>query len=416
MDTSLPSDYKTSWSGFTWESNERRLVPFIAAIKEDLNENNKIIIGDSAVLLIDYLCYSLDLSIDWIQNELFFLDNFQFILFENNDLCEKVLSSCILVIETIPFKGNEKLFILIISILVKITSCSNHHNDELERIVGVYYRLFEENIFCHSYYPQMTYSLTNLLELPQFSKLFVGNMNEIVYDNYILSLLDNDIQVMKEQILLIVKVFPYFPSIRFIVALFEKFIEMHQNVDLIVEILANASILTIRFFFSTFIYCSLYESETIMEIDIKNIQNMRNLVKILYIFPNFNGEINVSLIMKSILRNFFQYDQYYDKKLFKSILKLISAPEELMYIYKYGLRLDFKKKSVSDIIILTLPIIKEMNSLKRTEIIVFNQLFVKFISKYELLFYIFDYLEDHIFTIKRNIKMLIISSTSNEQE
>lgn len=344
------------------------------------------------------------------------MDNFQFILFENNDLREKVLSLCILVIETIQFKGNEKLFILIISILAKITSCSNDHNDELERIVGVYYRLFEENIFCHSYYPQMTYSLTNLLELPQFSKLFVGNMDEIVYDNYILSLLDNNIQVMKEQILLIVKVFPYFPAIRFIVALFDKFIEMHQNVDLIVKILANASILTIRFFFSTFIYCSLYESKTIMEIDFKNIQNMRNLVKILYIFPNFNGEINTSPIMKTILRNFFQYDQYYDKKLFKSILKLISAPEELIYIYKYGLRLDFKKKSVSDIIILTLPIINEMNSLERTEIIVFNQLFMKFISKYELLFYIFDYLEDTIFTIKRNIKMLIISSTSNDQE
>lgn len=64
MDTSLPSDYKTSWSGFTLESSERRLVQFITAIKEDSNENNKIIIGDSAVLPIDYLCCSLDLSID----------------------------------------------------------------------------------------------------------------------------------------------------------------------------------------------------------------------------------------------------------------------------------------------------------------------------------------------------------------
>lgn len=50
----------------------------------------------------------------------------------------------------------------------------------------------------------------------------------------------------------------------------------------------------------------------------------------------------------------------------------MSAPKEMLYINKYRLRLDFKKKSLSDIITLTLPIIKEMNSLERVEIIVLN--------------------------------------------
>lgn len=356
MDDSLPSDYKISCSGFTCEYNERRLVPFITVIKEDSNENNKIIIGDSAVLPIDYPCFSLDLAIDLIQNELHFLDNYQFILFENNNLRKKVLFLCISVIETVPFKENENLFILILSILVKIISCSNDHNDELERIAGVYYRLFEENIFCYSHYPQMTYFLKILLELPQFSKLFVGNMNENIFNNYTLSLLDTEIQIASEHILLIVKLFPFLPALHFIITLFEKFNETHRFVDLILEVLASPSIQAIKTFFSTFIYNSLYKSETMMEIDFKNIQNMRNLVKVLNDFPNFNGEVNINRVMKSILRNFFKHDQYFDKKLFKSILKLITGPEELIYIYKYGLKLDFKKKSVSDIIILTFPI------------------------------------------------------------
>lgn len=110
---------------------------------------------------------------------------------------------------------------------------------------------------------------------------------------------------MNEQILLIVKVFPYFPAIRIIVTLYEKFIEMYQNVGLNVEILANASMHTIRIFFSTVNYFSLYISEAIMEIDLKIFK--RNLMKILSIFTNFNGETNSNLIMKSVSRNFFQY-------------------------------------------------------------------------------------------------------------